>query len=378
MSFELVRSLPERTNPDTIYEFTDPKAFGVYHQNISVPFALTLVASRSGAPKETIVSDFAPNFQANSAFAYSQFEEHHRPGLHEHNYFELMYVLRGNIYQAVEGKRYFYTTGSGCLMNRNTVHAEEYANTTDCTVLFLDLTSEFVSRLVNYDKPLLFDEERTPESNPVIRFMKRNTDQEHAHQKDFLDFVPLLSETEQKTKVHNIFEDLLYTILNPHFGSTYRLMDQVCRLLYVLGNAQYYSIEHITAHSNMDAMLFARIDQILNDTHGRISNRELAEMLNYNGSYLGSIVKKITGKSLFEYSMDFSMEYAERMLRDSDMSISAIASELKFSNRTHFYRLFEQRHHMTPRRYRQLYAEQPAVFTKVKELHRNADTDPAE
>lgn len=42
----------------------------------------------------------------------------------------------------------------------------------------------------------------------------------------------------------------------------------------------------------MDSLLMARIDQILEERNGRITNHELAQILNYDGSYIGRIVKK--------------------------------------------------------------------------------------
>lgn len=63
----------------------------------------------------------------------------------------------------------------------------------------------------------------------------------------------------------------------------------------------------------MDFLLMARIDQILEERNGRITNHELAQILNYDGSYIGRIVKKATGKSLFKYSMTFTIAAAETM-----------------------------------------------------------------
>ena len=102
----------------------------------------------------------------------------------------------------------------------------------------------------------------------------------------------------------------------------------------------------------MESSLFARIDQILEDRHGRISHAELAEVLNYNGSYLGRIVKKYTGKSLFDYSMTFTMKYAAKQLRATDKTAAEIAAELQFTNRSHFYRLFKDHFGVTPNQYR--------------------------
>lgn len=74
--------------------------------------------------------------------------------------------------------------------------------------------------------------------------------------------------------------------------------------------------------------------------------------MNYDGSYIGRIVKKTTGKSLFAYSMTFTMNAAAKLLRNTDKSITRIAEELHFTNRAHFYKLFYQHYHMTPKEYR--------------------------
>ncbi|MGN9014776.1 helix-turn-helix domain-containing protein [Bariatricus sp. HCP28S3_A4] len=103
----------------------------------------------------------------------------------------------------------------------------------------------------------------------------------------------------------------------------------------------------------MDSLLMARIDQILEERNGRITNHELAQILNYDGSYIGRIVKKATGKSLFKYSMTFTMAAAETVLCSTQMSISQITEKLNFSNRALLYKVFDQYYHMTPKQYQE-------------------------
>ena len=145
---------------------------------------------------------------------------------------------------------------------------------------------------------------------------------------------------------------MLQTLMLPSYGATYHLQELFLRLIGILDNPDYYNAVHITAKGNMESSLFARIDQILEDRHGRISHAELAEVLNYNGSYLGRIVKKYTGKSLFDYSMTFTMKYAAKQLRATDKTAAEIAAELQFTNRSHFYRLFKDHFDITPNQYR--------------------------
>lgn len=50
--------------------------------------------------------------------------------------------------------------------------------------------------------------------------------------------------------------------------------------------------------------------------------------------------------------MTFCMRRAAKWLVETDMSISEIAANLQFGNRTNFYKQFEQTYHMTPAKYR--------------------------
>ena len=175
---------------------------------------------------------------------------------------------------------------------------------------------------------------------------------EEKNHKDFLDFVPRIGHDEQIRIVHQIFEDMLHTLLSQDGGATFCLLGHLQKLISVLCREDYYHGEYVNANSSVESMLFARIDQLLDQRHGRITNKELSEILNYNGSYLGRIVKKYTGQSLFEYSTSFAMEYAAKQLAGSEKSVADIAAELNFSNRSHFYKLFKERYGMTPMQYK--------------------------
>lgn len=338
-----------KTDINQVIRFHDSDNPAVFYQEILVPFMLTLLSVQPSDSRKHIMSVHTPDAHF-SVSSNSAIHGRRANSQHQHNCFEFTYVLEGSMYQIVEGRRYFYPTGSCCLMNRNTLHTEELSSDFYC--VFFSVSSDFIDRLMSYGNGLLFPGEQALFDSLIFQFFRRNLNHSNEDSKDFLDFVPKITETEQIHLVHQIFEDMLQTLMLPSYGATYHLQELFLRLIGILDNPDYYNAVHITAKGNMESSLFARIDQILEDRHGRISHAELAEVLNYNGSYLGRIVKKYTGKSLFDYSMTFTMKYAAKQLRATDKTAAEIAAELQFTNRSHFYRLFKDHFGVTPNQYR--------------------------
>ena len=350
MSISINPSLKSGENTiEKFISFRDTADSSTFYQEINTPFMIHLLTIHPDDLEGSVFSAFTPDSQFNGSITES-IKGRSKNSMHQHNCFEFTYILHGNMYQIVEGKRYLYTPGSCCLMNRNTLHTED--TSTDFKCIFFSVSSEFVARLTNYGNSMLFPQEQKRFDNFIFHFMEENIDHNHKDTKDFLDFVPRISETQQKNMVHDIFEKMLKTLLSPYYGATYRLQDLFFKLIDILSNPAYYNAEHVTAKSSMESLLFARIDHLLEEHKGRISNKELAKILNYDGTYLGKIVKKYTGQSLFDYSMNFTMNAAVDMLEKTQKSVSEIAAELQFTNRTHFYKIFQERYHMTPKEYK--------------------------
>lgn len=347
-SFSKTKST-EKVTYKKMFSFQDSSLPNTYRQDTSAPFVLTLMSIHPSDMKESVVSAFTPRMQFN--LPISKIKLPHN-SMHQHNYFEFNYVLKGKMYLIVNGKRHLYTAGSCCLMNRDTPHTE-LPESSDYLCIFFSVSRDFIKRLMNYGNSLMFCEEQGIFENVVFQFFKGNLQDKHPNKKDFWDFVPLITEIEQKKIVHNIFEDMVYLMLNPRPGSTYLLQCLFLQLIDILCNPNCYNTVYVTSRSSMDSLIFARIDQLLYEHCGRICNSELSRLLNYDGSYLGKIVKKHTGKSLFQYSMTFTMAAAADLLTNSEMTVSEIAAKLKFSNRAHFYKLFEEHFGVTPKAYRQ-------------------------
>ncbi len=99
------------------------------------------------------------------------------------------------------------------------------------------------------------------------------------------------------------------------------------------------------------------VDYIYEHLHQRITVADLAERAGLTESYLSTLFKKETGRSISDYVLDRRIEAAGNMLKFSDWSCADIGAILAFSSQSHFIRAFKARTGLTPRAYRERFFE---------------------
>lgn len=268
--------------------------------------------------------------------------------LHYHDFYEFMVVLDGQVIHKIEDKEYLYGPGSGCLINRNIRHTEKFNGETK--LLFLDLSPEFISELFNSYTSVCFNEEISFLNGQILNFIKEDTI--HHNTKEYLDIYPVFQNTDYLTQLHTISDHLMHTLMLPGFGSSYMMKAYISSLIEYFSLTENYHITQIQLEMHSDFLLFTRISHLIEDTNGRITRNELENSLHYSGDYISRMIRKYTGMNLFDYCMTFCLKRAAYLLSSTDCSVSAIMSELNFSNHTHFYELFKKTYGMTPGAYR--------------------------
>lgn len=329
---------------DPIIKIHNAKDHPWYH--ILTPFQLTYEYCSGTSPEDfcniLMISPLETRFRT---IPFNRFSEFNARPAHRHDYFELLIVLKGTTIQKIEGKEFMYSAGTCCLISPELSHSERFTEETQ--LLFVGLSNEFVTELMESQKISYFKQERELQENFILQFA--GTDKGKA--KRYLDFFPRRRQT-GCAALRDLSEALVNTAFSPHFGATYIIKGLLCQLLDHLASDALYHRALIELDSSADQLLFSRITHLFEDTDGRISRSELERILNYNGSYLNTIVKRHTGMCLFDYGMTFCLKKAALLLSTTETSVSAIASELHFTNRSHFYKLFKEKYGMTPQEYR--------------------------
>ncbi|MDL2232694.1 helix-turn-helix domain-containing protein [Ruminococcaceae bacterium OttesenSCG-928-L11] len=83
-----------------------------------------------------------------------------------------------------------------------------------------------------------------------------------------------------------------------------------------------------------------------------ISRNELADLVFLSPEYLSRLFKKEMGVSLSEYMIQEKMKLAQYLLRESDLSVSLIASKTGYTSFSHFSQLFKRVTGMSPLEFR--------------------------
>lgn len=270
--------------------------------------------------------------------------------LHQHDFWELMYVLEGNLKQYIENTCNYYSKGSCCLINRNIKHKEEF--TTDFQAIFLSISDEFMQDMSEHFVKYLADGTFIKCDSKIYRVFYENQHCNTYYEKDYLDFLPIYPDSCHMEEIKEIFDTILLETINQKPGFIYMVKALSSRLFSMLENPDIYRLSHFKPISSYDDILYVRIAHLLEARHGRINRAELEKILNYNGDHLNRVLKKHSGMTLVEYGQDICLKESADLLRTTDISISDIIRSFGFSNRTYFNRIFKGKYGVTPKEYR--------------------------
>lgn len=272
-----------------------------------------------------------------------------RTRLHQHDYFELVYVNRGEMVQNIENSRHRYPAGSLCLLNRHVRHREEFD--TAFQSAFLGIDSKLLEEILCASDSALFPGECAWQSAALHQFLHADMTSRLAS-REYMDFIPMENTEKEKKQMHDRFDQLIRHFVSPAPGSTYLVKGLLVHILAAVTDENLYRTVPIRVGTTQEAKIFDALSALMEKNGGRISRSQLERELHYKGAYLNQIVHKFTGLSIFAYGTSICMKRAASLLAETDLSVQEIADQLHFTNRTHFYRLFEETWKMTPQQYR--------------------------
>ncbi len=270
----------------------------------------------------------------------------HLSCLHKHEYFELLYILDGQLNMEIEGKCYRYNKGDACLINQNIRHIEKYQGS---------YIAIYFSISKNYLRELFSEKEFNDIKGNVTEFFRKNSSDTSTNESDYIDFFPTMNTSlkyidETEKNIYYIIKELLSR--NPGYKSIVR--GNFLRFIHNLQMPSKYIQSHINlGHISDNKNLIEDVLVYINNKKRKITRRELSEVLHYNGDYINQVFEKYIKQSITEYTRNVCLKEATHLLINTDMSITRIIKQLGYVNRTTFYSQFKKRYGVTPQQYRQ-------------------------
>lgn len=248
---------------------------------------------------------------------------------HNHNNYQLTYILSGTYIQAIEQELHSYTTNDVCFLKPEVIHTEDFSK--DFSIVTISLSSEYLMSILD-------------EKTILPTFMNSDCI-------DFLFSSPYRSFDFSKD-LRWYFSQSIELMLYPAFANSTVIKAYMSQLFVKLINFPEYKRLLYSYEKNSDFLLFKKITKELKNTHGRITRHELEETLHYSGSYLNKVVQRYSKQNFSHYRASFTLEQTAHLLKTTEKTVCEICDELAIQNRTHFYKQFKEKYGVVPGEYR--------------------------
>lgn len=241
------------------------------------------------------------------------------PYLHQHDYFEILIIISGELNNYINGKSHILHTGEACLIRPSDKHkllAPTGISDNGQHLNFLIKPDYLKKMLKNYNSDLY---DRLTVSTDILNFnisasyLSKLTNSCLAIQSNKIDY-------EEKVLQCKI---LVNRILNIFLED-------------------YFSI--FSAYPPW----FSKVLFTLNNPYLDLNVNKLAKTTAYSYSRLSRIFKNLMGMSIVDYVKKIKMDYAIELLKTTNKSVTEIASALNYSSISYFNHTFKTTFGVTP------------------------------
>lgn len=253
--------------------------------------------------------------------------------IHEHTFFELLYVYDGHCEQSISGNKHSLSLGDICIVPpgiRHSVSVFDDSIVFNCLIRKSTLHTAFFNFLSN--------------PNILTAFFLNNIYSENGN--DYIIF--------HTGSDFEIQRDILYMYWESINKSLYwdQMISYTLMLVFGLLIRNYEkSIEVPTFTQKADVQRFALM-QYIQDNFDTVTLPQIADKFHYTPEYTSRLIKSTTGKSFTQILQQVRLEKAQVLLQDTNLSVANIANQVGYETTEYFIRIFKKQMHMTPTEYR--------------------------
>jgi AraC-like DNA-binding protein len=260
---------------------------------------------------------------------FTKFEQH------KHDFLEMTFVYSGSIRQTIEGKELEIKKGEIILLDMNVEHSIEEAGKEDIAINIL-IKKEFFDWMflsqIAYNDLI---------SNFIVKAIYGKGDI-----KQYIHF---------KTAENDRVWGFLLQMLTEYYEERNGMETAIRAYMLLLFNELLRDYEKYLSTQlvyKIDTTISTEMISYINSHYKDLNLKAMSEYFNYNPDYIGKLIKKTTGKNLKDLVKEQRIKQAEYMLKNTDMAVVDIVSEVGYSNVTYFYKQFREEFGITPDEFR--------------------------
>lgn len=266
-----------------------------------------------------------------------------RPFLQRHDHYELIYVVSGLVKVHIEDALLTFAQGDAFLLNRYTRNAIVFQEPSKLAVLCISAA---------YLLKDIVQKNELSSCKRLYQFFINNISENFKGERDYMEFLRR-PEVKDQRQITDLFYQIYCELRIKQTGFSPIVHGLVLRIISQFENDRIFSIYHIFLGATTNKDLVDEIKSYLDQHPYRLELSDISEVFHYSSGYLAKIFKIHVGLSLSQYNRQVYMTEAKRLLAETDESISTIAAQVGYVNRTQFYKQFQNSFDITPKKYRE-------------------------
>ncbi len=270
---------------------------------------------------------------AHSSLFMSFHNEDANYNKHYHDFFELLYVCKGNPIGVINDQELHLEEGQLCIMNPNAVHYfKKYTQENDL-ILNIVLPKELFQKSIF----------RTLFHDPVLNVFFIRYQMEHEKHPSFLYLQQLDKNIDYLVEilVTEYLEKKQYSQVN---------IEALLTLIFsfLLRNYKQTSPKGNSVLSDIMDYIYLN--------YQTVTMNYVANQFNYHPKYLSTLIHKHTGQTFRELMVNIKLQNAVNYLIYTDYTIEQIVDLIGYKDKSSFYNQFKKIYGMSPAQYRTQYS----------------------
>lgn len=253
--------------------------------------------------------------------------------LHQHEFFEMIYVYSGNAVHQIQGIPQTISEGDVLIIAPSVTHS-----------------------LAVFDDSIVIDAliRKGTFLNHFFEFLKKDNILSSFFQRDLYlnKHQPCITfHTCKNSELEDILLDMYLECLNEDELS-HDILSNLCRVYFAkLVRYHQSDVDVFSPIAKENERLLSILTYI--QTHyNQVTLKSAASHFHYAPSYLSNYIKDNTGETFINLVKNAKLSRAEYLLNNSNLSIQEICLEIGYESPAHFIRLFKERCALSPTQYR--------------------------